>query len=183
MCHSIPDAHGIAVHTPLGAVIHTGDFKIDHDPVVGDPTDFTDLARIAGDGVFLLLSDSTYAEEEGYSGSDRVAAEGLFKVIAEAEGRVFVASFASQIARVQIAADAARATGRKLAVLGRSMINNIRIARDLGHLDIPQELIGETCRGGKSARPQGPVYDHRQPGRILFGPGQDVTRGTQGCGC
>ncbi len=141
MCHSIPDAHGIAVHTPLGTVIHTGDFKIDHDPVIGYPTDFTDMARIAGDGVFLLMSDSTYAEDEGYSGSDRIAAEGLFKVIAEAEGRVFVASFASQIARVQIAADAARATGRKMAVLGRSMINNIRIARELGHLDVPQELM------------------------------------------
>ena len=164
VCHSIPDAHGIAVYTPLGTVIHTGDFKIDHDPVIGYPTDFTDLARIAADGVFLLLSDSTYAEDEGYSGSDRVAAEGLFKVIAEAEGRVFVASFASQIARVQIAADAARATGRRLAILGRSMINNIRIARELGHLDIPQELMVKPAEAAS-------LPDHR----VLF-----MTTGSQG---
>ena len=164
VCHSIPDAHGIAVHTPLGTVVHTGDFKIDHDPVIGYPTDFTDLARIADGGVFLLFSDSTYAEDEGYSGSDRIAAEGLFKVITEAEGRVFVASFASQIARVQIAADAARATGRKLAVLGRSMINNIRIARELGHLDIPQELM---VRPAEAAS----LPDHR----VLY-----MTTGSQG---
>ena len=164
VCHSIPDSHGIAVHTPLGTVIHTGDFKIDHDPVIGYPTDFTDLARIAADGVFLLLSDSTYAEDEGYSGSDRIAAEGLYKVIAEAEGRVFVASFASQIARVQIAADAARATGRRLAVLGRSMINNIRIARELGHLDIPQELMVKPAEAAS-------LPDHR----VLF-----MTTGSQG---
>ena len=164
VCHSIPDAHGIAVHTPLGTVIHTGDFKIDHDPVIGHPTDFTDLARIAADGVFLLLSDSTYAEDEGYSGSDRIAAEGLFKVITEAEGRVFVASFASQIARVQIAADAARATGRRLAVLGRSMINNIRIARELGHLDIPQELMVKPAEAAS-------LPDHR----VLY-----MTTGSQG---
>ena len=141
VCHSIPDAHGIAVRTPLGTVVHTGDFKIDHDPVIGEPTDFSDLARISEDGVFLLLSDSTYAEEDGYSGSDSKVADGLYQLIDDAQGRVFVASFASQVARVQIVADAALSTGRKLAVLGRSMINTIRIAKDLGHLDVPSKIM------------------------------------------
>ncbi len=141
VCHSIPDAHGIALRTPLGTVIHTGDFKFDNDPVIGEPTDFSALARMAEDGVFLLMSDSTYAEEAGYSGSDREVAQGVFDLIAEAEGRVFLSSFASQVARIQIAADAARATGRKLAAIGRSMVNNIKIARDLGHLHVPSDVM------------------------------------------
>jgi len=115
--HSIPDAMGIAVRTPLGLVIHTGDFKIDHDPVIGTPTNFAHLTSLADEGVFLLLSDSTYAESEGYSDSDRVVVESLFKIMGEADGRVFVASFASQIARIQIVADAARLHGRRLAVV------------------------------------------------------------------
>ncbi len=141
VCHSVPDACGIAVRTPLGTVLHSGDWKVDHDPVVGDPTDFARLAKICGDGVFLLLADSTYAEEEGYSGSDRTVAESLYRLISEAPGRVFVASFASQIARIQITADAARALGRKLALLGRTMTSNVKIARELGHLDLPEGLL------------------------------------------
>lgn len=141
VCHSIPDANGIAISTPMGTVIHTGDFKIDHDPVIGDPTDFSRLSEICRPGVFLLLADSTYAEEEGYSPSDRIAADGLFRLIGEAQGRVIVSSFASQIARIQIVADATRAYGRKLAVVGRSMVNNTRVARELGHLDVPDDLL------------------------------------------
>ena len=139
--HSIPDAMGIAVRTPLGLVIHTGDFKLDNDPVLGNPTDFTHINNLAKEGVFLLLSDSTYAETEGYSDSDRLVVESLFRHIGEAQGRIFVASFASQIARIQIVADAARVNGRKLVLVGRSMLNNLRIARELGHLDIPQEML------------------------------------------
>ena len=141
VCHSIPDACGIAVSTSQGTVIHTGDFKIDHDPMVGEPSDFKELSRICRDGVFLLLSDSTYADEEGYSDSDRVVTDGLFNLIADAPARVIVSSFASQIARIQIVADAAEAFGRKLAIVGRSMIENTRISRELGHLRIPDNIL------------------------------------------
>ena len=141
VCHSIPDAMGIALRTPLGMVVHTGDFRLDNDPTIGEPTDFASLAEIASDGVFLLMADSTYAENEGYSGSDREVAQTLHDVIGEAEGRVLVASFASQIARLQMVADAAVAHGRRLAIVGRSMINNLKISRDLGHLNIRDETL------------------------------------------
>lgn len=139
--HSIPDACGIAIDTPLGKVVHTGDFKIDHDPMIGGPSDLRQLARISGDGVFLLMSDSTYAEEEGASESDRAVTDGLFSVIADAPARVIVSSFASQIARIQIVADAAEAFGRKLVIVGRSMIENTKLARELGHLRIADDLM------------------------------------------
>ena len=145
VCHSIPDANGIVLQTPLGTVVHSGDFKIDHDPMIGDPTDFSRLTELSGDGVFLLLADSTYAEEEGYTASDRVVADGLHRLIAEAPSRVIVSSFASQIARIQIVADAAAANGRKLAIVGRSMINNTRVARELGHLDMPADTLITTA--------------------------------------
>jgi ribonuclease J len=141
VCHSIPDACGIAIDTPLGKVVHSGDFKIDHDPMIGAPSDLSHLARIAGDGVFLLMSDSTYAEEEGYSESDRIVTDGLFSLIADAPARVIVSSFASQIARIQIVADAAEAYGRKLVVIGRSMVENTRLSRELGHLHIADDLM------------------------------------------
>ncbi|MDA0231881.1 MAG: ribonuclease J [Chloroflexi bacterium] len=141
VCHSIPDACGIAIDTPLGKVIHTGDFKLDHDPMIGAPSDLGHLARIASDGVFLLMSDSTYAEEEGYSDSDRVVTDGLFSLISDAPARVIVSSFASQIARIQIVADAAEAYGRKLVIVGRSMVDNTKLARELGHLRIADNLM------------------------------------------
>lgn len=141
VCHSIPDAMGIALRTPLGTVVHTGDFRLDNDPTIGEPTDFARMAEIASDGVFLLMADSTYAENEGYSGSDREVAHTLHDVIGNAEGRVLVASFASQIARIQMVADAAVAHRRRLAIVGRSMINNLKISRDLGHLNIKDETL------------------------------------------
>ncbi|MBM3956722.1 MAG: ribonuclease J, partial [Gemmatimonadetes bacterium] len=140
-CHSIPDSHGLAIRTPAGTVIHSGDFKIDQDPVIGYPSEFGRLSALAADGVILLLSDSTYAEDEGYSGSDRQVAESLHRLIGDAPGRVFVASFASQIARVQMVADAAAAHGRKLALVGKSMVENSRIARELGFLDVPNDTL------------------------------------------
>lgn len=141
VCHSIPDTYGLAIRTPAGTVIHSGDFKIDTDPVIGYPTDFARVSELSSDGVLLLLSDSTYAEDEGYSGSDRRVAESLHQLIGEAPGRVFVASFASQIARVQMVADAAAAHGKKLAIVGRSMVDNTRIARELGFLEIPADTM------------------------------------------
>ena len=101
VCHSIPDAMGVAIRTPLGTVIHTGDFKIDHTPVDGKSTDFTSLARIVDEGALLLCSDSTYAEVEGYTLSEQLVGETLDRVIGDADGRVMVATFASLISRMQ----------------------------------------------------------------------------------
>ena len=141
VCHSIPDAMGIAITTPLGVVIHTGDFKIDHTPVDGNPTDFTTLSRIVGDGAFLLCSDSTYAEVEGYTDSEQVVGETLDRVIGEASGRVMVATFASLISRIQQVLNAAVRYDRKVAVVGRSMVNNVNMALKMGYLDAPDDVV------------------------------------------
>ena len=141
VCHSIPDAMGIAVTTPLGVVVHTGDFKIDHTPADGKMMDFAALARMASKGVLLLCSDSTYAEVEGYTLSEQVVGEALDRVIGEAEGRVMIATFASLISRVQQIVDAAARHDRKVAVIGRSMNNNVRMARQMGYLDAPDGLM------------------------------------------
>ncbi len=141
VCHSVPDSMGIAIDTPAGVVIHTGDFKFDNAPVIGRPSDLGVIADICQDGALLVMSDSTYAEEEGYCPSDREVVENLPRLIGAAQGRIIVSSFASQIARIQIVADACMAHGRKLCILGRSMVNNTKIARELGHLDIPGDLM------------------------------------------
>ena len=141
VCHSIPDAMGIAVTTPLGVVVHTGDFKIDHTPADGIPTDFSQLARIVGDGALLLFSDSTYAEVEGYTPSERVVGDALDRAIGDADGRVLVATFASLISRIQQVIDAAVRYGRKVAVVGRSMSNNVRMALNMGYLDAPEGAV------------------------------------------
>jgi ribonuclease J len=141
VCHSVPDSNGIAIDTPAGVVIHTGDFKLDNSPVIGPPSDLGVLADICQDGALLVMSDSTYAEEEGYSPSDREVVDNLPGIIGAAKERVIVSSFASQIARIQIVADACIKHDRKLCVLGRSMINNTKTGRDLGHLNIPGDLM------------------------------------------
>jgi ribonuclease J len=141
MCHSVPDSMGIAIDTPAGVVIHTGDFKLDNAPVIGQPSDLGVIADISGDGALLLMSDSTYAEEEGYCPSDREVVESLPRLIGAARARIIVSSFASQIARIQIIADACMAHDRKLCILGRSMVNNTKTARELGHLDIASDLM------------------------------------------
>ncbi len=141
VCHSIPDAMGIAIRTPLGIVIHTGDFKVDHTPVDGKPTDFSVLARMADEGVLLLCSDSTYAEVEGYTPSEKLVGESLDREISQASGRVMVATFASLISRVQQIVDAAVRYDRKVTVVGRSMVNNVKMARNLGYLQVPEGTI------------------------------------------
>ena len=141
VCHSIPDAMGIAVKTPLGYVIHTGDFKVDHTPVDGKGTDLSALARMAEEGVMLLCSDSTYAEVDGYTPSERVVGEALDREIARAQGRVMVATFASLISRVQQVVDAAVRYGRKVTVVGRSMANNVKMARNMGYLHVPDDTM------------------------------------------
>jgi ribonuclease J len=141
VCHSIPDAMGISIDTPLGKVIHTGDFKIDHTPVDGVPTDFANLSRIASKGVLLLLSDSTYAEHEGYTPSEKVVSEALDRVIGEATGRVIVATFASLISRVQQVIDASARHNRVVAIMGRSMVDNVKIAQTLNILTVPDGVV------------------------------------------
>ncbi len=141
VCHSIPDAMGIALTTPLGVAVHTGDFKIDHTPADGLRTDFSRLSQIVGDGAFLLMSDSTYAEVEGYTESERVVGEALDAVVRDARGRVIVATFASLISRIQQVIDAALRYGRKVAVVGRSMVNNVRMALEMGYLDAPPDTV------------------------------------------
>lgn len=134
VCHSIPDACGVALRTPAGLVVHTGDFKIDHTPVDGRPTDLQRLAQLGAEGVLLLLSDSTYAEVPGYTPSESVVSTALDHVIGDAEGRVLIATFASLIARVQQTLDAAAKHGRKVAPAGRSMIDNVQMAAAKGYL-------------------------------------------------
>ena len=141
VCHSIPDAMGIAITTPLGMVIHTGDFKIDHTPVDGKPTDFAALAELTADGVLLMFSDSTYAEMEGYTPSEQVVGEALDRVVGQAQGRVMVATFASLISRMQQVIDAAVHYDRKVTVVGRSMSNNLKMAMNMGYLEVPPDTI------------------------------------------
>jgi ribonuclease J len=135
--HSIPDAMGICLRTPVGNVVHTGDFKFDHTPVDGKLSDFHELARIGQEGVLCLLSDSTRAESPGYTPSERTVGEAFRDIMEGLEGRVIVATFASNIARIQQVFDAAGTFGRKVAVIGRSMEQNTRIAADLGYLTFP----------------------------------------------
>ena len=137
VCHSIPDACGVALRTPAGLVVHTGDFKIDHTPVDGRLTDLRRLAQLGEEGVLLLLPASTYAESPGYTPSESVVSSALDNIIGAAEGRVLVATFASLIARVQQTLDAAVKHGRKVAPAGRSMIDNARMAAAKGYLKAP----------------------------------------------
>ncbi len=132
--HSIPDAVGIALHTPVGTVIHSGDYKFDHTPVDNLPTDFARLASLGEHGVLLLLADSTRTETPGYTPSERVISATFDKIFAEAPGRIIVSTFASLISRVQQVIDAATLYGRKVTFVGRSMVNNVQISLELGYL-------------------------------------------------
>jgi ribonuclease J len=135
--HSIPDAMGVRIRTPFGDIVHTGDFKFDQTPVDGKPADFQDLGRFGQEGVLCLMSDSTRAEVPGYTPSERTVGEAFHDIMEGLEGRVIVATFASNIARVQQVFEASETFGRKAAVLGRSMEQNTRIAQDLGYLRPP----------------------------------------------
>lgn len=141
VCHSIPDSVGLGITTPAGLVVHMSDFKFDHTPVDGWPTDYAKLAEFSRRGVELLLSDSTNAERPGWTPSEMVIGPALDKVFTEAPGRVIVATFASLISRIQQVADSAAKHGRKMALAGASMIDNVKIARKLGYLQIPDETL------------------------------------------
>src|SRR5688572_6062591 len=139
--HSIPDALAVAITTPAGIVLHTGDFKMDQLPLDGRLTDLAGFARLGAQGVDLLLSDSTNAEIPGFVTPEREIGPVLDRIFAGASGRVIVASFASHVHRVQQVLDAAAAHDRHVALIGRSMVRNMGIARDLGLLRIPGGLV------------------------------------------
>ena len=142
--HSIPDAMGMAIHTPVGTVVTTGDFKFDHTPVDGRRSDFAILSRLGEDGVICLLSDSTRAENPGYTLSERTVGETFREIMEPLDGRVIVATFASNINRIQQVIDAAAEFDRKVAVIGRSMEQNFRIATDLGYLTYaPGQIVSK----------------------------------------
>ena len=140
--HSIPDSCALALSTPQGTLLHSGDFKIDERPVGGPSMDLARIEALGRQGLRLLLSDSTNSERPGSSLSESAVGEALGRAFAEARGRIFVACFASNVHRIQLVADAARVEGRRLALLGRSMEENVRLALDLGYLRLaPWQLV------------------------------------------
>jgi ribonuclease J len=141
VAHSIVDGCALAITTPEGVVIHTGDFKIDQTPVDGQLTDLPSFARYGEQGVLALLSDSTNVEREGFTLSEKSVGEAFDEIFPTCEGRIIVAAFSSSIHRVQQVADAAARCGRKILLNGRSMVANVRIARQLGYLHIPDDLL------------------------------------------
>jgi len=143
VCHSIPDSVGLVIHTPLGTVVHSGDFKIDYTPVNCEATNFNQLASLGAKGVLLLLSDSTYAELPGYTPSERVVSETLDRIVSEAKGRVIVTTFASLISRMQQVFDVAVKHGRRVFIIGRSMKEIASMALKTGYLTAPPGII---CR-------------------------------------
>ena len=139
--HSIVDGAGLAIRTPAGLVVHTGDFKLDPSPVDGETTDLARLAAYGEEGVLLLLSDSTNVEREGFTLSEKLVGEAFDDLLASAKGRVLIATFSSNIHRIQQAIDAAAANRRRVVVTGRSMEQNIATARKLGYLKVHEGLF------------------------------------------
>jgi ribonuclease J len=141
VCHSIPDGVGLGITTPAGLVVHSGDYKFDHTPVDNWPTDYGKLAEFAARGVMVLLADSTNADKLGWTPSERVIDPAFDEVFRNAPGRIIIASFASLISRMQQVANAAERHGRSLAFVGTSMVENAKMARRLGYLDIPEDML------------------------------------------
>jgi ribonuclease J len=141
VCHSIPDSVGLGITCPAGLVVHTGDYKFDQTPVDNWPTDFAKLTEFSTRGVDLLLADSTNSESPGWTPSERIIGPAFDEVIKDAPGRVIIATFASLISRLQQVADAAVRHHRKMAFVGTSMVDNAKMARKLGYLNIPEETL------------------------------------------
>jgi len=139
--HSIAGVVALAIHTPVGTIVHTADFKIDHTPVDGQSLDFRKFAELGDKGVLVLLSDSTNVEREGYTPSERELAERFEELFRKAEGRIIITTFASNIHRVQQVINAAMTHNRKVALAGRSMVNVVSVAAELGYLQVPEGLI------------------------------------------
>ena len=140
VCHSIPDGVGLGITTPAGLVVHSGDYKFDHTPVDGWPTDYAKLGEFSGRGVLALLADSTNADSPGWTPSEKVIDPAFDQVFSNAKGRIIVASFASLISRMQQVVNAAQRHNRKVAFVGMSMVENAKMARKLGYLHIPDGL-------------------------------------------
>ncbi|MHB8159551.1 MAG: ribonuclease J [Thermoleophilia bacterium] len=162
--HSIPDGVAIAVKTPVGTVVHTGDFKLDPNPIDKRRTDMGKFGELGKEGVLLLLSDSTNAEVEGVTGPENSVRKTLEETFSRAHGRIIAASFASHIHRIQQIVDVARHHRRKLAIVGRSMVRNCQIARELGYLTIPEDMMIS----------MGEISDYK-PSRVLI-----LSSGSQG---
>lgn len=139
--HSIADSVAIAVHTPLGVVLHTGDFKIDYTPIDGELMDFARFAELGKKGVLAMMADSTNVEKQGYTKSERIVGESLTRIFGKTKGRIIIATFASNIHRIQQIIDAAAMYGRKVAVSGRSMENIVQVAIELGYIKIEKENL------------------------------------------
>jgi ribonuclease J len=139
--HSLIDCFALAINTPIGTLIHTGDYKVDETPVIGEPIDLRTLRRYGQEGVLALTSDSTNATVPGRTPSERAVIPDFQEIFSEAEGRIFVAAFASSIHRLQIVFDVAQQFDRKVCVLGRSMVKNVEIAERLGYLDLHDGML------------------------------------------
>ena len=164
VCHSIPDACGLGIHTPEGIIIHTGDFKFDQTPVDGYQTDFATLTRLGSEGVLCLLSDCVHVETPGFTPSEREVTRALDTLFREAPGRIIISTFASLISRVQQIMDLAYYHGRKVALAGRSLDNNVAMAQELGYLQAPPDTL----------IPIGEVRNHPDDRVVL------ITTGAQG---
>ena len=141
VCHSIPDTVGLGITTPAGLIVHSSDFKFDHTPVGGRPPDYAKLAEFSGRGVLVLLSDSTNADQPGSTPSEAALNNAFDQIMREAPGRLIIATFASLISRIQQVVDVAARHNRKIAIAGRSMVENTQMARELGYLDIPESML------------------------------------------
>nr|MDQ6901207.1 ribonuclease J [Candidatus Dormibacteraeota bacterium] len=150
--HSIPDAAALIIETPIGRLLYTSDFKLEADPPYGRATDLERFRRLGEQGVLLMLSDSTNAEREGHSGSERDLVPEFERIFTEAPGRIVVASFASNIHRIQLAVRLAAEHGRRVAVAGRSLRNAFQVARELGHLEVPENLTVKLEKAGDDPR-------------------------------
>jgi len=155
VAHSIPESHALAIHTAAGIVLHTGDWKIDPTPIIGVPTDERRLRELGEEGVLALVGDSTNAVREGRSPSEIEVAATLAKLVQSARGRVAVTTFASNVARIRAVADAARAAGREVVIVGRAMERVVQVARETGHLDGVQNFRGAD------------YYGHFPPDKVL----------------
>jgi len=151
VAHSIPDTTALAIETPAGMIVHSGDFKMDQTPVDGQPTDMARLSHYGNRGVMLLMSDSTNAEREGFTPSERTIGEAFEDIFGQCAGRIIVSTFASNIYRIQQAIHTAARHRRKVAVVGRSMINNLTIAQELGYLQVPDDTLLKIQDIGKQA--------------------------------
>lgn len=187
--HSIPDGVGLAVTTPVGTIVHSGDFKFDPSPVDGQLTDFSALAEVGSAGVLALMSDSTNADSPGHTPSETTISDSFVRVFAVAEGRVIVATFASNISRIQQVIDTAVRFNRKVLIVGRSMQDNVKMSLELGYLRAPEDVLIRVdqmhqyasneivivCTGGQgeptSALVRMANHDHRQ---ITLAPGDTV---------